>query len=101
MDANLNKKHNGKRHDKQFKIAAVKLVTEQGYAPKQAALSLGVKLSTFQYWVKIYGQMPRQEAETMESLRLQVKELQKQNQRLVMQQEILKKATAFFASQGS
>jgi transposase len=101
MDANPNKKHNGKRHDKQFKIAAVKLVTEQGYAPKQAALSLGVKLSTFQYWVKIYGQMPQQEAETMESLRLQVKELQKQNQRLVMQQEILKKATAFFASQGS
>ena len=36
------KKHNGRRHDKEFRIAAVKLVTEQGYTPKQAALSLGV-----------------------------------------------------------
>jgi len=97
---NDRKKHNGKRHDLQFKTAAAKLVTEQGYSPKQAALSLGVKISTLQYWVKRYGQAPQQqEAETIETLRLRVKELEKQNQRLTMEQEILKKATAFFASQ--
>src|SRR5215211_5749151 len=96
---NDKKKHNGKRHDQQFKTAAAKLVTEQGYTPKQAALSLGVKISTLQYWVKRYGgQAPQQqEAETIETLRLRVRELAKQNQRLVMEQEILKKATAFFA----
>jgi transposase len=94
------KKHNGKRHDLQFKTAAAKLVTEQGYSPKQAALSLGVKISTLQYWVKRYGgQAPQQETETIETLRLRVKELEKQNQRLTMEKEILKKATAFFASQ--
>ena len=49
------KKHNGKAYDKEFKIAAVKLVTDQGYGPKEAALSLGVKPSTLSYWVKIYG----------------------------------------------
>jgi transposase len=91
------KKHNGKRYDKPFKVAAAKLVTEQGYTPKAAATSLGVKVNTLQYWVKVYGQKPQEQAETIETLRLRVKELERQNQRLVMEKEILKKATAFFA----
>lgn len=91
------KKHNGKRHDKAFKVAAAKLVTEQGYSPKAAAVSLGVKVSTLQYWVKVYGQAPQEQAETIETLRLRVRDLERQNQRLLMEKEILKKATAFFA----
>ena len=91
------KKYNGRRYDKQFKIAAAKLVSEQGYSAKQAALSLGVKISTLQYWVKIYGQEPKEQAETIDTLRVRVKELEKQNRQLIMEKEILKKATAFFA----
>ena len=67
------KKHNGKRYGREFKVAAVKLVTEKGYGPKEAALSLGVRPSTLQYWVKIYGQRPRLQAETMETLRMKNK----------------------------
>ena len=93
------KKYNGKRYDKEFKVAAVKLVTEKGYGPKQAALSLGVKPSTLNYWVRIYGHSPRQQAETMETLRMKNKQLEAENQRLKLEREILKKATAFFASQ--
>ena len=93
------KKHNGKAYDKEFKIAAVKLVTERKYTPKQAALSLGIPMSTLQYWIKVFGEAPRQQAETMETLRLRVKQLEGENQRLRMEREILKKATAFFASQ--
>jgi transposase len=93
------KRHNGKRYDREFKVAAVKLVTEKGYGPKQAALSLGVKASTLQYWVKVYGQDPRQQAETMETLRMRNQQLESENQRLRLEREILKKATAFFASQ--
>jgi len=93
------KKYSGKRYDREFKVAAVKLVTEKGYGPKQAALSLGVKPSTLNYWVKIYGQGPRQQAETMETLRMKNKQLEAENQRLKLEREILKKATAFFASQ--
>ncbi len=100
MSDGSKKKHNGKQHDRQFKIAAIKLVTEQGYTPKQAAVSLGVAMSTLQYWMKTLGQKPQQEqAETIDTLRLRVKELEKENQRLVMEREILKKATAFFANQ--
>ena len=93
------KKHNGKRYDKQFKVAAAKLVTEQNYTPKQAAASLGVHTNTLQYWVRVYGKAPQQQAETIDTLRLRVQQLEKQNQRLVMEKEILKKATAFFAKE--
>jgi len=93
------KKHNGKRYDREFKVAAVKLVTEKRYGPKEAALSLGVKPSTLQYWVKIYGSQRQQQAETMETLRMKNKQLESENQRLKLEREILKKATAFFASQ--
>ena len=92
-------KHNDRSHSREFKVAAVKLVTEQKYAPKQAALSLGIPMSTLQYWIKIYGSKPREQAETMETLRVRIKELEAQTQRLLMEREILKKATAFFASQ--
>ncbi len=93
------KKHNGKRHDREFKRAAVALVTEQGYSPKQAAVSLGVHVNTLQYWIKVYGRKPQAQAETMETLRVRLKQLEAENQRLPMEREILKKATAFFASQ--
>ena len=99
MSDECSKKHNGKSYDKEFKIAAARLVTEQGYGPKQAAASLGVHTNTLQYWVKVYGRKPQPEAETLETLRLRVKQLEAQNQRLLMEREILKKATAFFAGQ--
>ena len=90
-------KHNGKRHDRAFKEAAARLVTEQGYTPTRAAASLGVKVNTLQYWVKVYGAGPREQAETLESLRVRVRELERENHRLLTEREILKKATAFFA----
>ena len=92
-------KHNGKRYDKAFKAAAAKLVTEKRYTPKEAAASLGIPVNTLQYWIKVFGHSPRQEAETMDSLRLKNKQLEAENQRLTLEREILKKATAFFAGQ--
>ena len=91
------KKHNGKQYDKPFKIAATKLVTEKKYTPKEAAQSLGIHVNTLQYWIKVFGQQPQ--AETMDSLRLKNKQLEAENQRLKLEREVLKKATAFFASQ--
>jgi transposase len=99
MNDSDRKKHNGKQYDKEFKVAAAKLVSEQGYTPKQAAASLGVHVNTLQYWVKVYGRKPQEEAETKETLRLRVRQLEAENQRLRLEREILKKATAFFASQ--
>lgn len=92
------KKHNGNSHSKEFKLSAVKLVTEQGYGAKEAALSLGVAQSTLQYWIRTLSVKPREEATTDETLRLRVRELEGQNRRLLMEREILKKALGFFAS---
>ena len=54
-------------------------------------------MSTLQYWIKVWGQRPQQQAQTMDTLRLRVKQLEAENQRLRIEREILKKATAFFA----
>jgi transposase-like protein len=81
-------KHNGKQYDKEFKVAAAKLVTEQGYTPKRAATSLGVPVNTLQYWIKVFAHRPRQEAETLETLRLRNRQLEAQVQQLTLEREI-------------
>jgi transposase len=94
-----NKKHNGKGYDKEFKVAATQLVSQQGYSPKQAAASLGLPVSTLRYWIKVFGAKPQPQEETIDSLRLRLTHLEAENRRLKIEREILKKATAFFANQ--
>jgi transposase len=82
-----------------FKVSAVKLVTEQGRGLKDAAVSLGVAPSTMQYWVRRFGApaaRPQAPADH-DALRLENARLREENKRLTMEREILKKATAFFA----
>ena len=98
MEGDAEKKnHNGERHHKPFKVAAAKRVTEQGYTPRRRRAPWAYPVNTLQYWVKVYGQRPMEQAETVETLRLRVRELERQTQRLLMEKEILKRATAFFA----
>ena len=39
-----------KRYDREFKLSAVKLVTEQGYTVAQASKSLGVTAQSIRDW---------------------------------------------------
>jgi transposase len=82
-----------------FKVSAVKLVTEQGRGLKDVATSLGVAPSTMQYWVRRFGAtVARPQApDDPDSLRRENDRLREENKRLLMEREILKKATAFFA----
>src|SRR5258708_12700170 len=86
-----------RRFTREFKISAMKLVREQGYTAVQAAKSLGVDAGSIRGWVEKFadqaGQAPSGEA----ALRAEIQRLRKENQRLQMEREILKKATAFFA----
>src|ERR1700761_5003646 len=86
-----------------FKVAAAKLVTEQGYGPKAAADSLGVPPSTLQHWVRRHGRPrtapPAATADAPTALKAELGRLREENRRLTMEREILKKATAFFASE--
>jgi transposase len=87
---------------KQFKIDAVKLVTEQGYNVSEAARNLGIHHSSLRRWKKQFetngnhafpgkGHMSP-EKEELNRLRKEVKKLR-------MEREILKKAAAFFANE--
>ncbi len=84
----------------EFKVEAVKLVTEQGYSVAEAARSLGVSENLLRSWKATFqaqgdrafpgnGRLPAHEEE-LRRLRAEVK-------RLLMEREILKKAAAFFA----
>ena len=86
----------------EFKESAVKLVTERGYTVVEAAKSLGVEANSIRGWLKKFpAESPQRGAKGDQALRAEVQRLRKENQRLMMEREILKKATAFFAKQQS
>ena len=89
-------KRNYYRQD--FKEAAVRLVTEEGYTLAKAAKHIGVDRTTLRDWIKKLA--PKSPiATSMAELESENRRLRKENDRLRMEREILKKATAFFASQ--
>jgi transposase len=93
----------GKGYTRQFREQAIKLVTEQGYTPSRAARELGMPDSTLTQWLKKHGWVKPEPDGPLSGdpavLAAQVRELRRQVRRLEMEKDILKKATAFFASQ--
>lgn len=92
----------------EFKQDAAKLVLEQGYTQRQAAESLGVSLSALRRWINAErgGSIrPSQEQSVNGKTQLSLSEheelvrLRKENAKLKMEREILKKASAFFAQE--
>jgi len=90
-------------YTRQFREQAVKLVTEQTQEPTRVARELGMPHSTLLLWLKKAGwRKPEPQGVLSEDpvvLKTQVRELQRQVKRLEMEKDILKKATAYFASQ--
>ena len=95
-----------KRYSKQFQDEACKLVTEQGYTQQKAADELGITTVSLQSWLKKRGLCRPVElvepdylaSEDPKLLKARIGELEKRLARAEMEKEILKKATAFFAS---
>ena len=85
-----------RKYSDEFKIEAVKLVTEQGLSIAEASRDLGVNSVILGRWKKTYEQgllgdtVKHREADELKALR-------KENKRLRMERDILKKATAYFA----
>jgi transposase len=87
-------------YTREFKVEAVKLVTEKGYSVAEAARSLDLGETLLRSWKTAFdkegeqafpgnGNLPAFEAER--------RQLRADNKRLLMERDILKKATAFFA----
>jgi transposase len=91
-----------KKYTPEFKMDAVRLVTEQGYKTSEAARNLGIHPGVLNRWKKemtLEGEnaFPGKGRLTPEKEELQ--RLRKEVQRLKMERDILKKATAFFAKE--
>ena len=91
-----------KHYSKQFKVDAVKLVIEQGYNVSEAARNLGIHHSSLRRWKKQLdadGNQAFQGKGHMTTEKEELYRLRKENKRLRMEREILKKAAAFFANE--
>ncbi len=91
------------RYSRQFKEESIKLVTEQGYKPAEAARKLGVPDTTFSKWIGNSGWKKPSAAPSAASsddpkvLQVQLREARARLKELELENEILKKATAYFA----
>lgn len=92
----MSEKKRGKyrRHSREFKEEAVGLVVEQGYSIAEAARNLGIHANMLSRWKQEFEGSAPSVDEKSELLRLR-----KENKRLRMEREILKKAAAFFAGE--
>ena len=89
-----------RRHPAEFKREAVQLVTSKGYSVAEAARSLGISDNLLRTWKKKYDSEGEETATSLTSAeREELGRLRKENARLLMEREILKKATAFFANE--
>lgn len=88
-----------RKFTREFKLSAVKLVHEQGYSIAQAARSLGVDPNSVRYWVKQLSDQPGCVPSGDGALVAEIQKLRKENARLLVEREILKKAAAFFAKE--
>ena len=77
----------------EYKIEAVKMVTEQGFQIAEAARQLGINVNQLHQWKNKYSNLE----ETSENE--QIKKLQAEVKQLKMERDILKKAAAFFANE--
>jgi transposase len=85
----------------EFKKEAVKLVTEQGYTRTRAAKELRISEKNIDRWIKLSvdaDKKPATKVQTSDS-QDEIKRLRKENERLKMERDILKKATVFFAKE--
>jgi transposase len=88
-----------RRYTREFKISAVKLVNEQGYSPAEAAKSLGVDPANVRFWLQKYGAEEGAAPSGEGAINAELRRLRKENARLQVERDILKKAAAFFAKE--
>ena len=87
---------------REFKVEAVKLVTEQGCSFAEAAANLGIAEILLRNWKKnldTQGDQAFPGKGNLPALEEENRRLRAENKRLQMERDILKKATAFFAKE--
>ena len=91
-------KRQKKTFTEEFKRDAVALVVNQGYSVSQASRGLGINDNLIYKWRKDLEAKGDGSTLTLAE-RDELKRLRKENKRLKMETEILKKASAYFAKE--
>ena len=84
----------------EFKIEAVKLIIEKGYSVAEAARSLDIGETLLRSWKQAFENQGSQAFPghgNLPAIEDELRQLRAENRRLLMERDILKKATAFFA----
>jgi transposase len=87
---------------REYKLAAVKKVVEQGLSYSQVARDLGIRDTMLHNWRKAYeADGTLADANDNPATAAELKRLREEVRQLRMEREILKKATAFFVKESS
>ena len=90
------------RYTDEFKIDAVKQVTNNNYSILDTAQRLGIHPDSLKTWVKRYKTPEAMaQAKMSDIANDEIKRLQKELKRVTEERDILKKAAAYFASQSN
>jgi len=85
-----------KRFTEEFKIEAVKQVTERNHPVAEVAARLGVSGHSVYQWIKRYSLSPTQRAAAADQ-QSEMRQLKAELKRVTEERDILKKAAAYFA----
>ena len=86
------------RFTEEFKIQAVKQVTDHGHSVASVAERLGITTSSLYNWVKAYGPDSEEHLASLDQ-NAKIKQLEKELKCVTMERDILKEATVFFAGE--
>jgi transposase len=87
---------------REFKVEAVKLITEKGYSVAGAARSPDIGETLLRSWKQAFEQQGEQAFPghgNLPAVEEELRRLRAENKRLLMERDIIKKATAFFAKE--
>ena len=87
-----------KRYAEEFKIEAVKQITERGYSVHSVARRLGVTTHSLYTWRKKYGEGQENAAEK-DAQQAEIRRLRTELKRVTEERDIPKEATAYFAKE--
>ncbi len=89
---------NSKRYPEEFKIEAVKQITERGHPVAEVASRIGVSQHSLYEWLKRYS-LPAVERQELQSHAAENRRLKAELKRVTEERDILKKAAAYFAKE--
>lgn len=92
-----------RRFTQDFQDEAVRLAETSGRSRREIAQDLGIGLSTLRHWIdrRRERQIEQPPQDRQEDVAAELKRLRWENEILCQERDILKRAAAFFAKEGS